>query len=486
MAENIFAAETGTVTRQEVKRYGYRLEFEISPDATECYCSYEPAATGGTPLTEQELKGFLAQFKIVEGIIPEAVGALLHAAATAAAISGLLLARGVSMVPGEDGKIVLAVSDSLETEHVEDDKSGKVDLRHVQSFLNVNDGDLIATIYPPGAGTAGRSVTGKPVPPQPGQALKLQLGQNVRLGEDGVSIYALESGRVYCRGDEISVEDIYVVSGDVDFKVGMINFKGFVEVKGDVLDGFNIKASKGIKIHGSAGVCAIESPGDISFCGVNGQGKASIKCGGTISASYIYDAIVECDGDINAEIEIRNCHISCLGAVRINKGGLSGGDCVALAGVETGNLGNVSSLRTRVVAGSNFRDLEELNRLFNELKQIIAEFTAAPKGSIDPAELARKRAEITEKIHAVRTREYPRANSKVNVRKMLYEGVNITLGLLTENVREERKGPLTVIENTIEGGFRFLGMTDLAFNAREIEKTFVQQKLLEQQKSAAA
>ena len=483
MAEDTFIKDADKEIRLEIKRYGYRLEFLISADGVDCYCTYEPSDTGGTPLTESDLQDFLTQFKIREGIIPEAVAALLNSAASGRLLAGLLLAHGEPMVPGEDGYIVLAVSDELAKEQNDEDDDGTIDLRHVQSFLNVEAGDLVATIHAPGPGLPGKTVHGKVVAQQPGAPVKLQLGKNVRLTDDGVSIYAEAMGRVYCSGHEVSVEDLYVVAGDVDFKVGNITFKGFVEIKGDVLDGFTVKATKGIKVLGIIGVCSIESDGDVFLVGMNGQGKGTVRCGGKLNTNFINDTSIECTGDISAEVEIRNCHIRCLGAVRVNKGGLAGGECIALAGIESGSLGNVSSLRTRVIVGVHYHDLEELNLRFNDLKELIANFSAAPKGEVDPREFAKSRTAITEQIQEIRSRSYELCNPKINVRKKLYEGVSITLGTLNDTVREERKGPLSMIENTIDGGFRFLGMTELSFKASAIEKTFVQQKLLEQQKA---
>ncbi|MEI6208255.1 MAG: FapA family protein [Desulfuromonadales bacterium] len=483
MAENQFIKGAESVTRVEVKRYGYTLTFEISIDALECHCFYEPSTIGGTPLTESELQEHLSQLNIKAWIIPEAAASLLNSAASAKAVSNLLIARGIPMIPGEDGQLILSVSDDLaKTESESDEEIAQtVDLRHVQSFLNVDAGNLVATIIPPGSGTPGRSVAGKIIPPQPGVPIKLAMGQNVRLSDDELSIFSVAAGRVCLRDGEISVEDVYEIDGDVDFKVGNIAFKGYVEVKGDVLDGFFVKATKGIKIHGNIGNCSIESDGDISFCGMNGQGTGTIRCGGSLSANFIYEALIECAGDITAEIEIRSSHIKCLGMISVNKGGLTGGEYFALAGIECGSLGSVTSLRTRVVAGVHYGDLEELNRLFNELKLLVAEFSAAPKGTIDIKDFAKKRAVITEQTHEVRSRTHEKSNPKINIKKMLYEGVSITLGIISDNIREERKGPFSVIENTIEGGFRFLGMTPLSFKAHVIEQTFMKQHLLEQQ-----
>lgn len=482
MAENQFIKGAESVSRQEVKRYGYTLVFEISPDEVECHCFYEPATTGGTPLTGAELQTHLAQFKIREGVIPESAASLLNCAASGKSVNGLLLARGIPMIPGDDGQIVMSVTDDLEKSESDRKADGTVDFRHVQSFLNVDAGVLVATLRPPGPGTPGKTVTGKTIPPQPGIPVKLELGPNVRL-DDGRDVVSVLPGRVCCRGNAISVEDVYEIDGDVDFKVGNISFKGYVEIKGDVLDGFFVKATKGIKVQGNIGVCTIESDGDITFCGMSGQGTGSIHCGGSVYANFIYEAMIECAGDIRAEVEIRNSHIKCLGAIYVNKGGLSGGESFALAGIECANLGCVTSLRTRVVAGVHYGDLEELNSLFNELKALVAEFSAAPKGTLDMKEFTAKRANITERTHEVRSRTHEQSNPKLNVKKMLYEGVNITLGMISENITEERKGPVSIIENTIEGGLRFLGMTPLSFKAGMIEETFVQQHLLEQQKN---
>lgn len=481
MAENQFIKGAALASRFEIKRYGYVLTFELSPDEVECYCFYEPSSSDGTPLTESELKSHLAQFKIKEGILPDAVASLLICAASAKSVAGLLLARGTPMLPGEDGQIITVISDDLEQTPTDEQTTGTVDFRRVQSFLNVDEGKLIATIRLPGQGTPGRTVTGKAVPPLAGTPVKLVLGQNVSLSADGKNISAVIPGRVCLQGNAISVEDIYEVDGDVDFKVGNISFKGYVEIKGDVLDGFFVKATKGIKIHGNIGVCKIESDGDISFCGMSGQGTGSISCGGTLSANFIYDAVIECAGDVNAEIEIRSSQIKCLGTISVNKGGLTGGEYFALGGIECANLGSVTSLRTRAVAGVHYRDLEELNSLFNELKVLVAEYSAAPKATVDMKEFARKRALITERTQELRARTYERSNPKINVKNMVFEGVNITLGMLSDNIAQEHKGPVSIIENSITGGFRFIGLTPLSFKAQSIEQTFIHQEQLERQ-----
>lgn len=459
----------------QAKRQGYTVTFEITPNRLECWCSYAPTGMGGSPLTESDLTGFLRQYKILEGLQEESTQRLLHAAATGAALSNLLLAQGRPMTPGKNGYIHLAVQPAEKEEPETEKAENQVDFRQVQVFLNVDPGDLIGTIMPPEPGTPGMTIHGETIPAQAGAPLAVKIGQNVRLDDDGVSLFATATGRIYCKDADISVEELYTVSGDVDFKIGNILFKGFVEIKGDVLDGFSVQADKGIKIHGNVGTCTIRSQGDISLCGMNGQGRGSIVCGGNLAANFLYDTTIECDGNVSVEVEIRNCTINCLGAIRVAKGGLAGGESVALAGIETAVLGTVTSLKTRVIAGAHHRDLFEINQLFNELKQLIEQFSSAPAAQKNPMDFSVRKLAITKQIQEIRSRVYEQCNPKINVRKHLYEGVTIVLGTLSELVKEERDGPLTIIENTLEGGFRYLGMTGLEFKAADIEQSFVLQ-----------
>jgi uncharacterized protein (DUF342 family) len=462
--------------KHEFKRLGYYIMLEISADGLVCECTYEPSPNGA-PLSHEELVNYLAHAKVKEGVNDNAVGELLAAATSNTAVFGHPLANGQPMVPGEDGRIALVTPDALggaDDDQDEDEDDDKVDFRVVQSFHNVAKGDLIGQVLPPGEGVAGLKVTGISIPPQPGAVLELVLGQNVLLGEDGVSIYADADGRVFCRGGEISVEDVYTIKGDVDFKVGNVLFNGFLDVSGDVLDGFSINASKGVKVRGNIGVCRVESGGDIVLGGMNGQGKGEIVCGGSVSANYINDVIIEAAGDIAVDAEMRNCIIKTLGSVRVNKGGLSGGEICAMGGVEAATIGTVTSLRTMIVVGINYRDQEEINQLFNEMKQLIAGFNAG-KGTMDKNAFGLKRAEIANSIQEVRSREYAGCNPKVNVKKKLFDGVNITVGTICEEIKEERSGPISIIENTIEGGFRYISMTDLSVRAQDIERAYVQQ-----------
>ena len=74
---------------------------------------------------------------------------------------------------------------------------------------------------------------------------------------------------------------------------------------------------------------------------------------------------------------------------------------------------------------------------------------------------------------AIRGKTNEVSNAKINAKATLYENVQLTLGSVSETIQEQKDGPLSIIENSIEGGLRFLSMTGLNVKASDIEVAFV-------------
>jgi uncharacterized protein (DUF342 family) len=208
---------------------------------------------------------------------------------------------------------------------------------------------------------------------------------------------------------------------------------------------------------------------------MDGQEKGTIKCNGTIRANFLHDCTVTCAGDVIVDTELHNCTIKTLGKIIVNKGAMSGGSYIALGGIEARKIGSPASVRTKIVAGMDYRDAEELERLLAELERNQAQI-GATQTLQEIGELRKVRAQLTDKIFAIRTKVDPQANQKVNVRSMLYENVLISLGTINEEIREQKDGPLSIIENTVEGGLRYLPMTSLDVKASDMELAFVREQ----------
>ncbi|MEI6214984.1 MAG: FapA family protein [Desulfuromonadales bacterium] len=466
------------------KAQGFILRFDISADGLEATCFYEPFAEG-EQFSSDDLVEFIAKAKIVTGIDEDACQQLMKKVAGRERVQRLVIAKGVPMVPGEDGRIEFT---DLQKEKpaAGAKKYDQVDMRAVREFFNVAAGDAVAILHPPGTGTPGVTVQGTPLPEKPGAPLKYSLGKRVQLSADGRTVDATGDGRVAFQDGEISVEDVFTVKGDVDFKVGNIAFNGFLEVSGDVLDGFTVKATKGIKVQGNIGKCVIESDGNIVFCGMAGRKEGSISCGGSIKANFITETSVTCAGDVTAEIEIRSCDVKCLGRVLVQQGGIAGGRCVAMKGVETAVAGSATSPHTLIIAGVSFKDIDEITRLVDQLED-----TKIYQGCTSAEILKRKDAVVRDSLRGMSSRTQLQTIPKVNVRKTIYGNVEIELKqyadvnqveqdtpaatifdlfkkvkavLITNSakVNEERTGPLSMVPGTMSGTVSFLPMTALS------------------------
>jgi uncharacterized protein (DUF342 family) len=323
-------------------------------------------------------------------------------------------------------------------------------------------------------GTFGRSVTGHVIPPLPPKPFTIKIGENIHTSEDGTHLISDVAGRVCASSSEISVAQEYVVSGDVDFRVGSIVFNGYVEVRGDIMDGFNVTAIKGLRVSGNIGACQIKSDGDMSFCGMDGQEKGLITCGGTLQGNFIHEATVECAGDVIIDVELHNSNVRALGRIMVNKGAIAGGSYTALGGIETKKLGSASSIKTSLRAGLDYRDVPELERITAELENNTAQM--GQTDSFQDIEALRKtRAELTGKLMVIRSHSAENSNPKINVKTMLYDNTFLRIGLNAKEKVDERDGPFSVIENTIEGGLRFLSLTNLDVRATDIELAFIKE-----------
>ncbi|MBW4055191.1 MAG: DUF342 domain-containing protein [Proteobacteria bacterium] len=459
----------------EIKKLGYSLYLRIPDNYLECRCSYVPREQGSM-ITRDELAVFLKQYNVREGIDQLVFDDFVLKAAAGRQQIDVLLASGTAPVAGADAYISLSVQPSAAVRSG-DETVTNIDMHIVQSFINVSTGDEIGHIIPAEPGIPGRNIMGMPIPAQPGKPLHMTFGKNIRVEENGATLIAAATGRLCQSSGEISVEEEYVVKGDVNFRIGSINFKGVVEVRGDVLDNFDITASKGLTVTGNIGACSIVSDGDVTFCGMDGQEKGRITCGGTLRAHFIHDAVVECAGDVIVDVEIHNCTIRALGRVVVDKGAISGGSCIARGGIEAKKFGSAASVHTKLHAGVDYHDVELLENLFSALTEAQNKMKKS-QSQAEIEELRSRSATLTNDIMTIRGKTDVAANAKINAKSVIYENVQLIVGGATEEINEEKDEPISVIENSIDGGLRFLSMTSLDIKATDIELTFVREQKL--------
>jgi uncharacterized protein (DUF342 family) len=104
---------------------------------------------------------------------------------------------------------------------------------------------------------------------------------------------------------------VYTVDGHVNLKTGNIIFLGTVIIKGNVEDGFSVKASGNIEVMGTVEKAELDAEGDVMVHqGITGKNGGKVKAGGSVLARFIENSVIEAgnmvivsDGIINSQVD---------------------------------------------------------------------------------------------------------------------------------------------------------------------------------------
>lgn len=472
----------------------YRVQLTIANDEMAAKLSLYPTKEKEALIDTQAVINILDENGVVDGYQIEAIDHLCLVACKGKKQTDIVVAMTHLPVPGDDGWIEPLIRTSADTAHRFTEKeNGKLDLYTLNLFTSVEPEQKIAVIHPPQLGQPSTTVTGKIIPPLLGKKVDVRIGSGVRLDDEGHSFISEISGRAELVENTISVSEDYVVNGDVDLNIGNINFPGFAQISGDVLDNFDIRALKGIEVSGTVGSCHLISDGNISLGSMAGNGEGLIRCGGDLSVNYLNGVTVECMGTVTVKYEIRNCIIKSAQKVVVENGIVSGGKIIALQGIEAKDIGAEAGTATMLQSGVYFPEEDTLQMLKTKQKSIAIQ-NQFIKRSLGPLSnqvkkdtsmtgAIAKRLEILEdrlKLLTIMQKEVKQqlnefvfaeheGNAKINVHRRLKEKVTISLDMVTEEIRFEHQGPLSVIADSTNGILRFCDMTPLTINADEIE-----------------
>lgn len=368
-----------------------RIQTEITPDGLKAYITLNLALHEFEPQNRkaliEEVLDVLSSHQIVYGIKSELLKTGL------APFEKILIAEGYPAVNGEDAQIRQYIVDSPKPQVIDNDRVNHYELNLIH---HINEGGWLGDRKDPTPGTPGKTVTGKTIKPIPGKMLPL-LYDRVSVREeykDGVTtLYARKSGAVLYRGDRITVYDYMEIKGDVDFRVGNVDFDGFLTVKGTVEDNFMVCADRDIEIMGEYGVGAankIESRNGNIYIkgGIAGKGKATIRCTRNLYVKYLKDVDVICDGTVYIGFYSMNANIRAKQViVESIKGRITGGKIHADIRVEAAEIGNRAETRTIIQVNGFDRGtlkaqldyivdrLEQAKEQIVKLKQIMQIYT---------------------------------------------------------------------------------------------------------------
>jgi len=327
------------------------------------------------------------------------------------------------------------------------------------AYLTTHIGQVIAKIVSAVPGRDGVDVLGKPIPYPKAPAQIFNFGQNVKLDDDGFTVRATSVGRICHEAENLWVETIAEIPGDVDFSCGNIDVAGDVHVRGSVLDLFKVKGSN-IHVGGAIEGAEITAVHDLHVGGgIVGKDKGHCTAGGDITCKYITNATLIAGGNISSHGEIAHARIICGGRLTVERGPLASGHMTANGGVSCRSLGSPTGGRVLVEVGfdDNFRSTAKAH-----IQEILAQKkTAAANGAKkSPDDLLGR---LREEYLASRQK----SNSEILVQEILHAGVTMRFMGVEATTESAWKGPLRLAARQHQDEWELV-LTDTRSNSTQI------------------
>lgn len=341
-------------------------EFEIvvSEDALTASLSVMPAR-GGRPVELAEVVEALGKEEIRTGLDQDK----LHRVVSHADGRVHVIAQGQAPENGADAWFEPLVPEMVDRSPHIDEVSQRADFRDLGGVITVGPGDALIRRHPPTRGTPGEDVYGRAVAAEPGKDRQFKAGaKGVAVDDDDPDcLVATIGGQPIWKGDFVMVSPTLDLE-QLDLSTGHIDFNGTVRVQGDVAHGMRISAVDDIQIGGVADGATLLAGGDVLVQGgVIGQRRAGgtqfnalVECEGSLQARFLEHVQVRCGAEVMIHDLVVHCDIEAgekivVGAQNTRKGHVLGGRYEAFELIRAVQLGNESSVETRVRVGNGAR-----------------------------------------------------------------------------------------------------------------------------------
>lgn len=344
------------------------LSITISPDSMEAVGVFFPPSNKGKLMTKEEILSDLAMAGVKHGIQERIIDAYLAGRQFCLRIP---LAKGTRVREGKSATITYHFNTDINSKpRVNED--GSVDFHHLDMISHVEAGDVLATLTPADFGDDGMDVRGIVVQPKKVVQKKLRHGKNIHLSEDGTIMYSDVNGHASLAGDQVFVSDTYEVPADVSVASGDIDYDGNVEVKGNVVTGFTVRAKGDIIVNGVVEAATLEAGGQIILKrGMQGMGKGVLKAGGNIVSRFLESCDVTSGGDVTADA-IMHSKVIARGDITASgkKGMITGGELHTRGNISARVLGSTMGTATLLESGIGEEVMEEYRQVTNEIDEL--------------------------------------------------------------------------------------------------------------------
>ena len=269
-------AETAETAENEALALDALPLFFLSSDKLYAWVVVLPPIGGGKELSRDMLYEALITNEIGFGVDTRLADRIAHDERRY--FNLYLIAKGKPAFDGKNGNIVDNFPRVIERV-LEVDEFDQVDYTALNLIYNVEKGQEICHLIKPTEGEPGRTVLDQEIPAKSGKNVPLPQGRNTEISEDGTQLLASIDGSVEFTGRSFQVKPVLEISGNVDFSTGDLDFLGDINIGGNVLSGFTVRAMGNIHIAGvvEAG-STIEAGGDLAVVkGILGDGTTTVQ-----------------------------------------------------------------------------------------------------------------------------------------------------------------------------------------------------------------
>ena len=230
------------------------------------------------------------------------------------------------------------------------DEFGIADFRELNLIVPIKKGDIIADLTQPTEGVPGTDIFGREIKAEPGTMPNVVVGKNTLLTADGRYIVSACSGHIIYGTGCFNVENTVTVKSDLDLSVGNISFAGDVLIKGNVMEGFSIKAGGNVRIEGTTFSATITAGGNVVING--GAINSKIDSEGDISIGFCENSTIKAKGKVESA-QFAFCDVFCYGELvaKGKTGVIVGGKITCMKNVTAGIVGSEKYTATEINIG---------------------------------------------------------------------------------------------------------------------------------------
>lgn len=417
-----------------------RIRVTIAADGL----SADASAETGTTCTRSDVLGALTAAGVIAGIDEAAIDALVGRLAAGGAGTATVVARGEKATAGEDGRVerVFAMGQLVGRRHPD----GRIDYHERELLHPVADKQLVATIVPPTAGTAGTDVRGRRIEPAAGKPHAVRFGPGVRI--EGETIVAARAGVMLQDARLLDVVPLYQHGGDVDLRSGNLHTEGSLAVRGELRDGFAVSAAGDVQIGGAVQHGTVTAGGSVRV-GAGLLDGSVVKARGSVVARHVTSSRIEAGAEIVLADEATHAQLRA-DDIRIvtGRGTAFGGELRARGTIAVVNAGTATGAVTVLSAADITDESAAFVKATNQDSKVdrtaarVRRDAGGPPGKAARASLKGADAVQQQKIALAQRQRALLQNAAIHVQGTLHPGVRIQFGtriLVVDSSRTKRR-----------------------------------------------